>query len=75
MKSSMQPKLQHLARRLEDIDAQLAREDAARDMNRLPRRSRRSAPRSSPWSRGFTSIDRAQADLLGAAGDAVRRQT
>ena len=35
MKPSMQHKLQQLARRLEDIDVQLAREDAARDMNRL----------------------------------------
>ena len=65
MKPSMQHKLQHLARRLEDIDAQLAREDAARDMNRLRSLGQERAE-IEPVVTRFHEYHRAQADLLGA---------
>ncbi len=61
----MQHKLQHLARRLEDIDAQLAREDAARDMNRLRSLGQERAE-IEPVVTRFHEYHRAQADLLGA---------
>ena len=61
----MQHKLQQLARRLEDIDAQLAREDAARDMNRLRSLGQERAE-IEPVVTRFHEFHRAQADLLGA---------
>ena len=61
----MQHKLQQLARRLEDIDAQLAREDAARDMNRLRSLGQERAE-IEPVVTRFHEYHRAQADLLGA---------
>jgi peptide chain release factor 1 len=61
----MQHKLQHLARRLEDIDAQLAREDAARDMNRLRSLGQERAE-IEPVVTRFHEYHRVQADLLGA---------
>ena len=61
----MQHKLQQLARRLEDIDAQLAREDAARDMNRLRSLGQERAE-IEPVVTRFHEFHRAQTDLLGA---------
>ena len=61
----MQHKLQQLARRLEDIDVQLAREDAARDMNRLRSLGQERAE-IEPVVTRFHEFHRAQTDLLGA---------
>ncbi|HJW52774.1 MAG TPA: peptide chain release factor 1 [Burkholderiaceae bacterium] len=65
MKPSMQHKLQQLARRLEDIDVQLAREDTARDMNRLRSLGQERAE-IEPVVTRFHEFHRAQADMLGA---------
>jgi peptide chain release factor 1 len=65
MKSSMQTKLHQLARRLEEIDAALSSEDAARDMNRLRALGQERAEIEPVVSR-FHEFNRAHADLLGA---------
>jgi len=65
MKSSMQTKLAHLARRLQDIDAALSSEDATRDMNRYRALGQERAE-IEPVVARFHDYNRAQADLLGA---------
>jgi peptide chain release factor 1 len=65
MKSSMQTKLRQLARRLEEIDAALSSEDAARDMNRLRTLGQERAE-IEPVVTRFHEYNRAEADLLGA---------
>jgi len=61
----MQTKLQQLAHRLEEIDAALSSEDAARDMNRLRALGQERAE-IEPVVERFHEYNRAQADLLGA---------
>ncbi len=65
MKDSMRNKLGQLARRLAEIDAQLAAPDAARDMNRFRALGRERAE-IEPVVARFHDYNRAQADLLGA---------
>jgi len=65
MKDTMRAKLAQLARRLEDIDAALARQDAARDMDQFRRLSRERAD-IEPVVARYHEYARAQADLLGA---------
>ncbi|HEU0203378.1 MAG TPA: PCRF domain-containing protein, partial [Burkholderiaceae bacterium] len=65
MKPSMQAKLSQLATRLEEIDALLAREDAARDMDKFRQLSRERAD-IEPVVARFHDYNRAQADLLTA---------
>jgi peptide chain release factor 1 len=65
MKPSMHSKLQQLARRLEEIDAALASEDAARDMNRLRSLGQERAE-IEPVVTRFHEHQRAQADAEGA---------
>jgi len=65
MKHSMQTKLAHLARRLQDIDAALSSEDATRDMNRYRGLGQERAE-IEPVVARFHDYNRAQADLLGA---------
>ncbi|HSQ10380.1 MAG TPA: peptide chain release factor 1 [Burkholderiaceae bacterium] len=65
MKTSMQTKLQQLARRLEEIDVQLSSEDAARDMNRY-RALGQERSEIEPVVTRFHEYNRAHADLLGA---------
>ncbi|MBS1134290.1 MAG: peptide chain release factor 1 [Burkholderiaceae bacterium] len=65
MKPSMQTKLHQLARRLEEIDAALSSEGAARDMNRLRSLGQERAE-IEPVVTRFHEYNRAQADLLGA---------
>src|SRR5262245_59567555 len=65
MKPSMQSKLQQLAQRLEEIDTQLAREETARDLNRL-RAFGQERAEIEPVVTRFHEYRRAQADLLGA---------
>ena len=65
MKPSMQTKLHQLARRLEEIDAALSSEDAARDMNRLRSLGQERAE-IEPVVTRFHEYNRAHADLLGA---------
>jgi peptide chain release factor 1 len=65
MKPSMHTKLQQLARRLEEIDAALSTEDAARDMNRLRTLGQERAE-IEPVVTRYHDYNRAQADLLGA---------
>ena len=61
----MRGKLAQLARRLEDIDTALARQDAARDMDQFRRLSRERAD-IEPVVARYHEYARAQADLLGA---------
>jgi peptide chain release factor 1 len=61
----MQHKLQQLAQRLEEIDMQLAREETARDLNRLRSLGQERAE-IEPVVTRFHEYRRAQADLLGA---------
>ncbi len=65
MKDTMRAKLAQLARRLDDIDAALARQDAARDMDQFRRLSRERAD-IEPVVARYHEYARAQADLLGA---------
>src|SRR5258708_20018612 len=65
MKDTMRAKLAQLARRLDDIDAALARQDAAGDMDRFGRLSRERAD-IEPVVARYHEYARAQADLLGA---------
>jgi peptide chain release factor 1 len=65
MKDTMRAKLAQLARRLEDIDTALARQDAARDMDQFRRLSRERAD-IEPVVARYREYARAQADLLGA---------
>ncbi len=65
MKPSMQQKLQQLAKRLEDIDAQLASETAARDINTLRALGQERAE-IEPVVVRFHDYNRAQADHAGA---------
>jgi peptide chain release factor 1 len=65
MKPSMQSKLTQLARRLEEIDAALASEDAARDMNRLRALGQERAE-IEPVVTRFHDHRRAEADALAA---------
>jgi peptide chain release factor 1 len=65
MKPSMHSKLAQLAKRLTEIDALLAREDAARDLNRYRALGRERAE-IEPVVAGFHDYRRAQADLLAA---------
>jgi peptide chain release factor 1 len=65
MKDSIRTKLGQLARRLEEIDAQLSAPDAARDLNRLRALGQERAE-IEPVVARFHDYNRAQADLLGA---------
>jgi peptide chain release factor 1 len=65
MNTSMQTKLQQLARRLEEIDGALASEDAARDMNRLRALGQERAE-IEPVVTRFHEYNRAQVELMGA---------
>jgi len=61
----MQSKLAQLAQRMAEIDALLAREDAARDMGRLRALGQERAE-IAPVVAGFHEYNRAQADLMAA---------
>jgi len=65
MRTSMRTKLDQLAKRLVEIDSQLALQDAARDMNRFRTLGQERAEIEPVVSR-FHDYNRAQADLLGA---------
>jgi peptide chain release factor 1 len=65
MKPSMHSKLAQLAKRMTEIDALLAREDAARDMDRFRALGQERAE-IEPVVAGFHDYNRAQADLLAA---------
>ena len=65
MNPSMNSKLAQLAQRMTEIDALLAREDAARDINRYRALGRERAELE-PVVAGFHELRRAQADLLAA---------
>jgi peptide chain release factor 1 len=65
MNPSMHGKLAQLAKRMTEIDALLAREDAARDLNRLRALGQERAE-IEPVVAGFHDYNRAQADLLAA---------
>ena len=65
MKPSLQTKLAHLARRLQEIDTALSSEDAARDMNRLRALGQERAELEPVVAR-FHDYNRAQIDLAGA---------
>jgi peptide chain release factor 1 len=61
----MRNKLSQLAKRLDEVDALLAREDTARDMNKLRSLGQERAE-IEPVVRRFHEYNRAEADLLGA---------
>ncbi|HET9024139.1 MAG TPA: peptide chain release factor 1, partial [Burkholderiaceae bacterium] len=65
MQPSMHTKLDQLARRLEEIDRELASEEAARDMNRFRALGRERAE-IEPVVTRFHDYNRARADLAGA---------
>ena len=65
MKPSMQSKLAQLARRLNEIDALLASEDAARDLGKLRALGQERAE-IEPVVTRFQEYPRASADLAGA---------
>jgi peptide chain release factor 1 len=65
MKESMRSKLSQLARRLEEIDAQLASEDTARDMNKIRTLGQERAE-IEPVVTRFHEFNRARADELAA---------
>ena len=65
MNPSMHIKLEQLARRLEEIDRELAGETAARDMNRF-RALGRERSEIEPVVARFHEYNRARADLMGA---------
>ena len=65
MKPSMRARLEHLSRRLVEVDALLAEPDAANDMNQFRKLSRERAELE-PVVKAFEAFEGANADLAGA---------
>jgi peptide chain release factor 1 len=65
MKASMRARLEHISRRLIDIDALLAEPDAADDMDQFRKLSRERAD-IEPVVRAFERFEQAECDLAGA---------
>jgi peptide chain release factor 1 len=65
MKSSMRARLEHLSRRLVDLDAILSEPDAANDMNQYRKLSRERAELE-PVVKAFEAFEAAEAELEGA---------
>ena len=65
MKSSMRARLEHLSRRLVDLDAMMAEPDAANDMNQYRKLSRERAELE-PVVKAFAAFESAEADHEGA---------
>jgi peptide chain release factor 1 len=65
MKPSMRARLEHLSRRLVEVDALLSEPDAANDMNQFRKLSRERAELE-PVVKAFEAFEGANADLAGA---------
>ena len=65
MKPSMRARLEHLSRRLVEVDALLSEPDAASDMNQFRKLSRERAELE-PVVKAFEAFERAHIDLAGA---------
>ena len=65
MKPSMRSRLEHLSRRLVELDALLAEPDAANDMNQFRKLSRERSELE-PVVKAFEAFESAESDLAGA---------